>query len=163
MKFVKTSHVCLRGLIQLRNDLVHFISSNKLPLELKDQENLCSKCPQLNVCSLLRIPEQETRIDLYDRSIKHLESQHKEFFHKWYEMLELEFGGGEYKQFDAGELVWWMSRRDLEATGFAVFDLRVDLASSLTGQFDSDVDDSLSINRFFRYDFIKLNGRLLII
>ena len=51
MKFIKTSHNNLKGLIQLRNDLVHFISSNNLP-SLKEDERFCSKCSLLTVCSL---------------------------------------------------------------------------------------------------------------
>ena len=161
MRFVKISHVCLRGLIQLRNDLVHYISANKLPSEMKNQEKLCSKCAHLTVCSLLiDASSEDDRIDLYERSLRHLSARDKDFFHRWYAMLELEFGGGEYKQFEAGELVWWMSRRDLEATGFVVLDLRIDLTcDGVTGQFESNADDGLSINKFFRYDFVKVNGR----
>lgn len=167
MKFVKINHVCLRGLIQLRNDLVGSISSNKLPEELKNEDRICSKCPQLRMCSLLRDPKSSNQdsIGLYDKSIGHLNDAHKDFFKKWYGMLEFEFGNAEYKQFESGELVWWKSKRELEATGFAVFDLviysnnsrrRSDCAAAdLPLAYD---DEAFALDRFFPLDLVKTNG-----
>lgn len=159
MKFVKISHVCLRGLIQLRNDLVHYISSNKLPSELKNEERMCNKCGQLRVCSLLRSGGSQDSISLYDDSISHLNENQRKFFFKWYQMLELEFGGAEYKQFEAGELIWWKSKRELEATGYAVFDLKIDW-NAINNQ--STSSGQLSTERFFQFDFIKAHGWLML-
>lgn len=161
MKFVKISHVCLRGLIQLRNDLVYYISANKLPTELKNEDRVCSKCPQIRVCSLLQDRESsQATIGVYENSISHLNDAHMSFFHKWYQMLELEFSSSQYKQFDAGELIWWKSQRELEASGFSVFDLALDLKSSKSACFaESQQSEQLSTDRFFSFDFVKTNGK----
>lgn len=159
MKFVKMSHVCLRGLIQLRNDLVYYISSNQLPLELKNEDRVCSKCPQLRMCSLLQLKEKsQANIDVYENSISHLNDAHQSFFHRWYQMLELEFGPSQYKQFEAGELIWWKSQKDLEATGFSVFDLILDTKETIPTCFSQSKNDDLSTDRFILFDFIKANG-----
>ena len=159
MKLVKISHVCLRGLIQLRNDLVYHISSNELPSELKNDERACSKCSQLRACSLLRkTNQQQDDIELYDKSIEHLTRAHKDFFYKWYDMLELEFGNSEYKQFESGELVWWKDKKDLEATGFAVFDLKIDLTGGHSGDQRVGQEEGFTIDRFFLFEFVKANG-----
>jgi hypothetical protein len=159
MKLVKISHVCLRGLIQLRNDLVYHISSNELPNELKNDERACSKCSQLRACSLLRkTNQQQDDIELYDKSIEHLTRAHKDFFYKWYDMLELEFGNSEYKQFESGELVWWKDKKDLEATGFAVFDLKIDLTGGHSGDQRVGQEEGFTIDRFFLFEFVKANG-----
>lgn len=146
MKFIKVNHNSLRGLIQLRNDLVYYISSNKLP-EFKNEERICSKCPLLTTCSLLT-EEKITQEDniLYLNSIKHLTEGHKSFFFKWYKMLELEFD--EYKQFDSGETLWWKSRNELESIGFSVFDLK----------FESKCNNlSIENEGFSLYIFIREN------
>lgn len=124
MKFIKVNQNSLRGLIQLRNDLVHYVSSNELP-EFKNEDRICSKCSLLTVCSLLSEKNITTNDSLiYSSSIKHLTEADKSFFFKWYKMLELEFG--DYKQFDAGETLWWKSQNELESSGFAVFNLKFD-------------------------------------
>lgn len=158
MKFVKISHVCLRGLIQLRNDLVYYISSNKLPTELKNEERVCKNCPQLQTCSLLRSKNDcgQESIQVYDNSISYLNESHRQFFHKWYQMLEFEFGANEYKQFDAGELIWWKSKKELESLGFSVFDLKLDV-KNITFNSTSDCGE-LSTERFFLFDFVKKTG-----
>lgn len=161
MKFVKISHICLRGLIQLRNDLVHYISSNRLPSELKNEERVCSKCSHLRMCSLLRDKDScQTSIDTYDNSIDHLTEEHKNFFHKWYEMLEHEFGPDEYKQFEAGELVWWKSQSEMETTGLAVFDLRLNLKTQSAATASAAKNDEFSMDRFFPFEFQKTKSLL---
>lgn len=124
MKFIKVNQTSLRGLIQLRNDLVHNIYSNKLP-EFKNEERICSKCPLLTTCSLIgdkTITSSDNQI--YSSSISHLNQSYKSFFFKWYEMLELE--NGDFKQFDAGDTLWWKSQDELEKTGYSIFDLKFD-------------------------------------
>jgi DNA replication ATP-dependent helicase Dna2 len=130
MKFIKTSHNNLKGLIQLRNDLVHFISSNGLP-SLKEEERFCSKCSLLTVCSLFNDKtielnkkiKYETNMDLYERSISHLTENHIKYFFKWYKMLDLEFQNE--KQFDSGDLIWNKNLDDLEKIGYTVSNLKL--------------------------------------
>lgn len=122
MKFVKINHTCLRGLIQLRNELVYYMYVNRLP-ELKNEERICAKCPMLTVCSLLIDPLEDEIANVYANSVVHLSNEHKSYFHKWYRMLELEHG--DYKQFETGEFIWWRSQDELESTGLCVFDLRL--------------------------------------
>lgn len=120
---------------------------------------MCSKCPQLKVCSLLHQKDvnSQTTIDTYDNSISYLNDAHKSFFYRWYDMLEFEFGVGEYRQFEAGELIWWKSKRDMEATGFAVFDLKLD--NTKTNQINNDTKDGdFAMDRFFSFDFFKTRG-----
>lgn len=130
MKFIKVSDNSIRGLIQLRNELVYYISSSKFPV-LKNDERTCSKCAFLTVCSLFNkksIQTDETyerpykEIELYSNSIQHLTQKHEDYFFKWYEMLESEFK--DQKQFESGKLIWWKSKEDLEAKGWTVFDLK---------------------------------------
>lgn len=151
MKFVKISHVCLRGLIQLRNELVYYIASNKLLSELKNDERICSKCPQIRVCSLLSGKENELN-SMYTKSIAHLTKEHKMYFSKWYQMLELEFS--DYKQFESGDLLWWKSKEEMEATGLCVFDLRLEKKLVENG-FTGSNGDGFSIDNFFLFSFKK--------
>lgn len=146
MKFVKLNQNSLRGLIQLRNDLVHYIKSNKLP-EFKNEDRICSKCPLLTTCSLIsekNITSSDNEI--YSNSISHLSQSYKNFFFKWYQMLELEYE--DFKQFDAGETLWWKPQDQLEKTGFSIFDLKFDsvLKSSDNGQEEPEL-----------YRFVKIN------
>jgi DNA replication ATP-dependent helicase Dna2 len=127
MKFIKVSNNSIRGLIQLRNELVYYISSssntnNKLP-ELKNEERVCSKCPQLTICSLFNDQSVMSDFELYKNSINHLTQEHKDYFFKWFKMLELEFK--DQKQFESGDHLWWLSKEILESKGFSVFDLQI--------------------------------------
>ena len=135
MKFIKINHNSLKGLLQLRNDLVHCISKNKLS-SVKNDERFCSKCPMLTVCSLFNTKkleyeleagvdanQQEQDIDLYSDSIIHLNEMHRNYFFKWYKMLELEFGN--FTQFESGDDVWWKTKKELESNGNSIFGLRL--------------------------------------
>ncbi len=129
MKFIKATQNNLKGLIQLRNDLVHYICANSLP-DLKNEERFCTKCSMLTVCSLFNDENEasnkiqyETSIDLYSKSILHLTDSHKKHFFKWYRMLDLEFQNE--KQFDAGDLIWIKSLNELETIGFTISNLKL--------------------------------------
>ena len=133
--------------MQLRNELVYYISTNKLP-ELKNEERFCSKCSQLVVCSLFNDIQgkEEGCIELYSNTVKHLADSHKKYFLHWYNMLEHEFK--DQKQFDAGEFIWWESKEDLETAGWSVFDLRL----KVNAQNSSD-DIQYEGEGFFTFDF----------
>ena len=157
MKFIKATQSNLKGLIQLRNDLVHFISSNNLP-SFKEEERFCSKCSLLTVCSLFndnsylnKKIKYETKIDLYAKSISHLTENHKNYFFKWYKMLDHEFQND--KQFDAGDLIWNKSLNELETIGFTVSNLK--LCSS-----QSSVNDLIDNNiaSFLPFEFRRDNN-----
>ena len=130
MKFIKVSDNSIRGLIQLRNELVHYISSSKLPV-VKNEERTCSKCAFLTVCSMFNKKSIQTddsyerphkEIEIYSKTIQHLAQEHEEYFFKWYEMLENEFK--DHKQFESSKLVWRKSKEHLEAKGWTIFDLK---------------------------------------
>ena len=120
----------LSGLIQLRNELVYYLSANKFPA-VKNEERSCSKCSSLTVCSLFNQnkanfesnSDSQTEIQLYSESIKHLSEDDQLYFFKWYKMLELEFNN--QKQFESSNLLWWKSVEELETTGFSVFNLQL--------------------------------------
>ena len=147
------------GLIQLRNELVHFISSNKLP-QIKNEERLCSRCPMLTVCSLFNerqkleseeIINYQNESEIYSNSLRHLNEEHKEYFFKWFKMLEIEFG--DQKQFEAGNDVWWKPRDELESSGWTVFDLQLE-----NNEIGKNIDDELeeiqySGEGFFLFEF----------
>lgn len=152
MKFIKVNHNSLKGLIQLRNELVYYISANKLP-EFKNEERACSKCPVLTVCSLLGQNDlKESDIQSYSSSIKHLEDSHRKYFFNWYQMLEFEFQ--DYKQFESGNSLWWKSVEDMEKTGLAVFDLRLELDLRDDNNSQNGCDE-YSGEGFFTFKFTK--------
>lgn len=137
MKFIKVNHNSLKGLIQLRNELVYYISANELP-EFKNEDRICSKCSMLTVCSLLGNDKiTETDSDAYKNAIKHLEENHIKYFFDWYKMLELEFQ--DFKQFEAGETIWWKSQEELENIGLSVFNLKIE--SDLKKEFLKSADN----------------------
>ena len=145
----------IKGLLQLRNELVYFISRNKLPLELKNEERFCSKCSHLTVCSLLNETKEvdsNNNIELYTESIKHLSESEKSYFLNWYKMLELEFE--DQKQFDAGDLIWYKSQEELEASGWSVFNLKLSIKSESVKK---DVRDEIEYDGegFFSFEFIR--------
>jgi len=151
MKFIKVSENSIRGLIQLRNELVHYISSSRYPV-LKNEERICSKCSYLTVCSLLnKKPDQpiSNELSIYSEAVTHLTTLHQEYFFKWYSMLEHEFKNE--KQFDSGNLLWWRSKEELEAKGWTVFDLQY------IKKFDTQVSGSdYTGEGFYSFEFKKM-------
>jgi hypothetical protein len=152
-----------QGLLQLRNELVNHMDRKQLP-ELKNEDRYCSKCPLLTTCSLLNEMEikknqqcQQTPIELYSNSIRHLNDEHRKYFFKWYKMLEFEFG--DYKQFDAGNFIWSISQAHLESTGFSVFDLRLNLAKHSSNA--SPENGEYSGERFYLLEFVKDHNKVL--
>ena len=142
-------------MLQLRNELVYYISRNQLPVELKNEERFCSKCSHLTVCSLLNENNEgnsNSSIDSYTESIKHLGEKEKMYFLNWYKMLELEFE--DQKQFDAGDLIWYKSQQELEASGWSVFDLKLSTKNDPSkknemGEIEYDGEG------FFSFEFIR--------
>lgn len=141
----------------MRNELVHYISSSKFPV-LKNEERVCSKCSYLTVCSLFNKNSIETdstyekaynELPLYADSISHLSSGHQKYFFRWYSMLEHEFK--DQKQFESGNLVFWKSQEELEAKGWAVFDLQ--LAKAFAGGFKDG--NEYSGEGFHAFEFKK--------
>ena len=124
-------------MIQLRNEVTYYIAINQLP-EFKDEERICGKCPLLIPCSLLgarRIGhnEEENKVQndlppIYSNAIAHLSVSESEYFNRWYTMLEFEFQ--EAKQFESGNLIWWKSLSEMEATGWTVGHLHLTAPSS---------------------------------
>jgi len=148
-------HLIKKGLLQLRNELVYYISRNKLPLEMKNEERFCSKCSHLTVCSLLNENKEENsncNIELYTESIKHLTESEKSYFLNWYKMLELEFE--DQKQFDAGDLIWYKSQKELEASGWSVFNLKLSIKNE---SMKKDTMDEIEYDGegFFSFEFIR--------
>jgi DNA replication ATP-dependent helicase Dna2 len=146
MRFIKVSHVSLRGLVQLRNELTHFISSNRLP-EFKNESRVCLRCPLLIPCSLLGQSEEAKRDEMYVSAIGHLTAEHRAYFDKWLKMLEFEFENE--RQFESGEFVWWKSLSELESLGWTVANLRLAKQSSP----HSEVE--YSGEGFHLFDFVK--------
>ena len=162
-KFVKVTPGSLKGLIQLRNELVHHLDKNLLP-EVKNEPRFCAKCPQLVACSLFNDAEEaaieavtgersSNNIDTYASSIAHLSDAHKTYFFKWYRMLELEFS--DYKQFNAGPMIWWESSKKLESAGWTVFDLKLKQAASTS---ISSASAEYAGEGFFPFEFEKEDG-----
>ncbi len=94
MKFIKPNKNNLNGLLQLRNDLVFYLTTSSddeslLPPQINDHRT-CSKCPLLTVCSLLN-QNQASTTSMYQQSLDYLAVSHREFFFAWYKMLNLEF------------------------------------------------------------------------
>ena len=56
-------------------------------------------------------------------------------------MLELEFE--DQKQFDAGDLIWYKSQEELEASGWSVFNLKL----SINSLFSFDIPTPSSFNK----------------
>ena len=145
-------------MIQLRNEMVGYLDGKKIP-ELKNEERFCSKCPQLTVCSLLNDIEAKKNANptsceaFYSTAIQHLTEEHRKYFNKWYRMLEYEFS--DYKQFDAGEMIWWKPRDQLEAAGFTVFNLK------LIHQNNKNDCDEYTGERFYLFDFEKDKNELV--
>jgi len=152
MKFIKVSENSIRGLIQLRNELVHYISSSKYP-SLKNDERICSKCSYLTICSLFNTKTDQpasNELAIYSAALAHLTNAHQEYFFKWYTMLEYEFK--DEKQFDSGNLVWWRSKEELEEKGFTVFDLQY------IKPFDMQLSGSdYTGEGFYSFEFKKTN------
>ena len=93
----------------------------------------------------------EPDLKLYSDSVRHLSDHHRDYFLKWYKMLELEFE--DQKQFDAGDLVWYKTQTDLEASGWAVFNLRLVNKRNLA---QSNLDDmNYEGEGFFPFEFQK--------
>jgi DNA replication ATP-dependent helicase Dna2 len=155
MKFVNVNHTCLRGLIQLRNELVYYIFSNRLP-EVKNESRICSNCPLLTVCSLLNTSSSPDLLSVYSSSISHLTADHRQFFRKWYNMLENEYK--DYKQFESGPYIWWKSRAEMESTGLTVFDLKLVDANESNKENKSASSLDFSIDSFHLLKFKKLNS-----
>ena len=93
---------------------------------------------------------REQDIQLYADSVKHLNESHKSYFLKWYKMLELEFE--DQKQFDAGDLVWYKAAEELEASGWAVFNLKLLTKSNQNNKEDVANYDG---EGFFPFEFQK--------
>jgi DNA replication ATP-dependent helicase Dna2 len=143
MKFIKVNQVSLRGLIQLRNELTQFIHMNSLP-EFKNEERVCSKCPLIVPCSLLG-QEEGKLSEIYKKAISHLSDSHRQYFFKWYKMLEFEFK--DEKQFDSGSLIWWRGLDDLESEGRTVANLKLDNFKTNSSEYSGE--------GFFLFDFVK--------
>lgn len=172
MKFIKANQNNLKGLIQLRNDLVYYISSNN-QAELKNDERTCSKCSMLTICSLFNdknkcIDENESTakakqqiaydeayssFELYSSAISHLNDTQKKFFFKWYYLLDLEFQNE--KQFDSGDLIWAKSLKDLEALGYTVSNLRLVPEIKMKLEKQNVIEDE--IRQFYIFTFHKEN------
>lgn len=153
MKFIKVSTASLRGLIQLRNELVYFISSNKLP-SVKNEERSCSRCPQLVVCSMFNKRETNpTDFKLYSDSIQHLTESHRDYFFKWFQMLEYEFKND--KQFESGDLVWFKSKEELESRGWCVFDLQLINRTNSTSRDEDYTGEGFHLFEFKRTQSLK--------
>lgn len=158
MKFIKVSENSLRGLIQLRNELVYYISSSKFPM-LKNEERMCTKCSYLTVCSLFNKKQRDLNgggkapyeLELYSNAVKHLTESHQKYFFKWFMMLDYEFN--DEKQFDSGNFLWWKSKEEIEVKGFSVFNLQyVRLLEN-----DSN-GTQYSGEGFFPFEFKKIDG-----
>ena len=93
----------------------------------------------------------EEELELYADSVMHLTLEHRDFFFKWYKMLELEFS--DLKQFDSGDDVWWKSRVELENLGYSVFDLRLVAKPELLNGDGSKEPASIDGNCLF--DFVR--------
>jgi hypothetical protein len=121
---------------------------------MKNEERFCSKCSHLTVCSLLNENNEiksNSSIGLYTESIKHLDEKEKMYFLNWYKMLELEFE--DQKQFDAGDLIWYKSQQELEASGWSVFDLKLSPKNDPSKKNDDKIE--YDGEGFFSFEFIR--------
>ncbi|GAB1597754.1 DNA replication ATP-dependent helicase/nuclease DNA2-like [Argonauta hians] len=111
MSVVTAQHQDKRGLIQLRNEIVHYIQNSivkqeplpedlfqligKLP-EPINNVSACTKCPHLLSCSIYQNLSltlgnmSNSRKDLHQTTLAHLSQSHLQFFIRWCAMIEFE-------------------------------------------------------------------------
>ncbi|KAG1656161.1 DNA replication ATP-dependent helicase/nuclease DNA2 [Nymphon striatum] len=117
MKQVLLDSNCKAGLIQQRNELMHFLTMN-IPTKIDDidceqasfdnfllpnlpepinNSRACTKCPQLLNCALYqrsveKIVHKNSHVmhNLVPTTLEHLDESHLMFFHRWYLLLHLE-------------------------------------------------------------------------
>ncbi len=157
MRFVKVNQMSVRGLIQLRNELTHYIASSNERLlllpEFKNEPRICQKCPLLVPCSLLASGEQaaDPANEMYTSAIGYLSAEHRAYFVRWFRMLECEYESE--RQFEAGELIWWREVSDLERLGWTVANLRLAKFRSSSQESSAQVEVEYSGEGFHLFDF----------
>ncbi|XP_076067685.1 DNA replication ATP-dependent helicase/nuclease DNA2-like [Oratosquilla oratoria] len=130
-----------RGLIQLRNDLVHFLSPNVNPVEEDkyvlelpepmDQARACSKCPHLLTCCLYqRVNNQElvqpphAMAKFIPETTDHLQQSHLEYFKQWSMLHHLEIA--ENTNNKARSALWCADEATREQQGNCICNMRLD-------------------------------------
>ncbi|XP_013379222.1 DNA replication ATP-dependent helicase/nuclease DNA2 [Lingula anatina] len=140
MKTITADYAKKRGLLQLRNELVHYLSLNtekvesesgttyhlpKLPRPINNPRS-CSKCPQLLNCAVYQrsidhhdLPDDHAMTSLIPATLAHLHQSHLEYFSHWCLLQELE-AKESYKSLKD---IWCKSAEQREKEGNCLSDM----------------------------------------
>ena len=119
----------MRGLVQLRNQLVyHLRQKEQLPGPI-NAKRACKDCAHLNACAIYQkledqVPEEPHGMaELVPQALSHLSSDDMKFFNKWSLMNGLE--SGEARKGSKLKSLWCMTPFQRECKGQAISELKV--------------------------------------
>ncbi|KAK2182354.1 hypothetical protein NP493_357g00002 [Ridgeia piscesae] len=147
MKVIPAGHANKRGLIQLRNELAHFMKSSSekcdaasalasrswpfgdLP-EPISRGQFCSKCPQLLNCAAVQrcveeraVPDDHPMTTLVPTALSHLSPSHLAYFSLWMTLTHLELGADSKKKGLRG--LWCHTGAERELAGSCLSGMRL--------------------------------------
>ncbi|CAH1801027.1 unnamed protein product [Owenia fusiformis] len=138
MTTIPAKHENKRGLLQLRNELSHYLTHNIKKTKREDDKSMyrleplappidnersCTKCPHLVNCSLYQKTIEERKVSkghimesLVPDATKHLNDASLEYFALWCLMMSLESQQGTNKRSAPSE-IWCKTAKEREAKG----------------------------------------------
>uniref|UniRef100_T1IXE8 DNA replication ATP-dependent helicase/nuclease n=1 Tax=Strigamia maritima TaxID=126957 RepID=T1IXE8_STRMM len=145
-KEVKAEHNQKRGLIQLRNELIHYIDQpvneneigvvHSLP-ETLNSNRLCSRCPYATVCCVYSslddrniLPSDHEMRVLIPEFAGHLSEAHKKYFMKWQHLLRLESSLSRKFSFING--IYCQTSDERQKKGLAFSQMKVERKDSIS-------------------------------
>lgn len=141
IQHVPAGHNEKQGLVQLRNEMVKYltsptttsergeISEGPLPTRI-DRVNQCNSCPLRVECTIYQIAEDSANettpsMPLPLESVEHLTSAHQNYFLHWSKMLRLEFEESQARSRSISD-IWCIDPLDREAQGYCISFLQVE-------------------------------------
>lgn len=180
MRLVAANQHVKKSLIQMRNELAHFLSKVSITPDHKNAYRLCNRCSHVFDCTLMAEAFDKERVANWDElrdklmpeQLGHLGKEDFAFFRCWVELIHLEDNHDRQKMSDSGRpaYFWDETSEQRESLGLGLAKLRL-LApatvdeSSLTQEAEAiKDDDSITTNLCFTFvrasEYEKTLGQL---